>query len=193
MAVRDDFVERFTIIKETYSLTYPELSKIFGIKGKSTVNEWIRARKSFPNEAVLALISDIFAVSLDWLLGRIDKPYNEMILTSLEEKYAVSLLAMAIGTPITPLPEIYTNIDLRRKNYTQGQRANLIFAALSSYYRASNITNETRFQRLLKDYIAKIEGIDSLLYRDLNKPIWDLESVIAAKRECVDIDLSSII
>lgn len=193
MAVKDDFAERFTIIKKSYGLTYADLSEILGLSSKSTVNEWIRSKRSFPKEGTLVLISNIFAVSTDWLLGRFPTPYIEEILTLLEENHVVALLDMALGTSIKGLPEIYTNIDLRRKNYTQGQRANLIFAVLSSYYRTSNITNETKSQRLLKDYIAKIEGIDSLLCGDLNKPIWDLESVIAAKRERVDIDLSSII
>ena len=187
MTVRDDFVERFTIIKETYSLTYPELSKIFGIKGKSTVNEWIRARKSFPNEAVLALISDIFAVSLDWLLGRIDEPYNEKVLTSLEEKYAVPFLGIALEKAAMPLPKIYTRTDLRRKNYTHGQRANLIFAALSSHYKVWNSTSKTMGKEvdpeLLRSYILKIEGIDLLLRRELKTPLWDLEKAFMTHKK----------
>lgn len=55
MTVRDDFAERLALIKKTYRLTYPELSKMLGINGKSTVNEWIRAKKSFPNETVLVI------------------------------------------------------------------------------------------------------------------------------------------
>lgn len=187
MAGRDDFVERFTIIKETYSLTYPELSKILGIKGKSTVNEWIRFKHSFPKEDTLVLISDVFAVSLDWLLGRINDPYNEANLTLLEENYAVPLFVMALEMTRKTLPENYKRTDLRRKNYTHGQRANLIFIALSSHYKAWNTTSktqdDTRYKKLLKDYITKIEGVDALLYGALNKPIGDLESAIAAKRE----------
>lgn len=50
---------------------------MLGINGKSTVNEWIRAKKSFPNETVLVIIANIFAVSVEWLVGRIDKPYDD--------------------------------------------------------------------------------------------------------------------
>ena len=135
MTVRDDFVERFALLKETYQLTYPELNKILGINGKSTINEWIRAKKSFPNETVLVIISNIFAVSIDWLLGRIDRPYNETILTKLEEEHAVAIFEMAVAAFSTPLPKKYENTELRRQYYTQGQRANLIYAAMSSFYK----------------------------------------------------------
>ena len=164
MTVRDDFVERFALLKETYQLTYPELNKILGINGKSTVNEWIRAKKSFPNETVLVIISNIFAVSIDWLLGRIDRPYNEDILTKLEEEHAVAILEMKIAALLTPLPKEYKNTKLRRKYYTQGQRANLIYAAMSLSF--------------LNDDIASFELIRSLLYRELKAPIFDLETAI---------------
>lgn len=197
LAVRDNFVEKFALIKDTYQLTYPELNKILGINGKSTINEWIRAKKSFPNETVLVIISNTFAVSIDWLLGRIDSPYNESILTKLEEEHAVAIFEMAVATPITPLPEEYKNTKLRRKYYTQGQRANLIYAAMSSFYKTvfsigtlkqlenskvnftqDNITEADiiKIRNTLNNYIANIKDIRPLLYRELDAPVFDLEA-----------------
>lgn len=188
MTTRTDFVERFTMIKETYSLTYPELSKILGIKGKSTINEWVRAGKSFPNESILALISNIFAVSLDWLLGRIDDPYSENILTLLEENYTVEIFNITSKKTEIPLPQSYIKGNLRQKKYTHGQRANLIFAALSSYYKICRSTSKTMNEEvdsaLLRDCIFKIEGIDLLLNGALNTPLWDLEKAFVTRNKC---------
>ncbi|WP_418294495.1 hypothetical protein, partial [Megasphaera massiliensis] len=69
MAVRDDFAERFLLLKKTYNLSYTDFVKILGVKNKTTVNDWVKSQKGFPNESMLVLISNIFAVSLDWLLG----------------------------------------------------------------------------------------------------------------------------
>ncbi|WP_418519931.1 hypothetical protein, partial [Megasphaera massiliensis] len=84
-------------------------------------------------------------------------------------------------------PKIYTRTDLRRKNYTHGQRANLIFAALSSHYKAWNSTSKTMGKEvdpeLLRSYILKIEGIDLLLSRELKKPLWDLEKAFMTHKK----------
>ena len=55
-------------------------------------------------------------------------------------------------------------MKLRRKYYTQGQRANLIYAAMSKPF--------------LNDDIANIELIRSLICRELKAPIFDLETAI---------------
>ena len=173
--------------------------EILGTKNKTTVNDWVKSQKGFPNEAMLVLISDIFAISLDWLLGRIDEPYNESILTKLEEEHAVGILEMAVATPITPLPEEYKNTELRRKYYTQGQRANLIYAALSSFYKTVfsmgtlkqlenskvNFTEADiiKIRNTLNNYIANIKDIRPLLYGELDAPVFDLETAIGIDAE----------
>ncbi len=190
--IRDIFSKRFLLLKETYQLSYTDFMEILGTKNKTTVNDWVKSQKGFPNEAMLVLISDIFAISLDWLLGRIDEPYNESILTKLEEEHAVGILEMAVATPITPLPEEYKNTELRRKYYTQGQRANLIYAAMSSFYKTlfSMFTlkqiekgkmdlrtlDDAKIHNPLNRYIANIKYIEPLLYRKLDAPVFDLEA-----------------
>ena len=58
--IRDIFSERFTLLKTTYNLSYTELAELTGMKNKTTVNDWVKSKKSFPNEAVLVLIADLF-------------------------------------------------------------------------------------------------------------------------------------
>ncbi|MDQ0204110.1 hypothetical protein [Pectinatus haikarae] len=193
MTVRDKFTERFVLLKNTYDLTYPELTRILGTKGKSTINEWVRAQKSFPNESMLVYISDLFAVSTDWLLGRVDESYNEMILTILEIQHAVDLLSMAFGSHF--IPDEYLNIDQRRKNYSLGQRANLIYIAMSAYLQTlfsmftfrqvenGDIELKTsndviQCQNLLNGYVADVKDAGPLIRSELDKPVFDLEDAI---------------
>lgn len=114
------------------------------------------------------------------------------ILTKLEEEHAVGILEMAVATPITPLPEEYKNTELRRTYYTQGQRANLIYAAMSSFYKTlfSMFTlkqiekgkidlrtlDDAKIHNPLNRYIANIKYIEPLLYRKLDAPVFDLEA-----------------
>ncbi|WP_196596025.1 hypothetical protein [Pectinatus frisingensis] len=192
MIVRDNFVERFTMLKDTYDLTYPVLTSLLGARGKSTINEWIRAKKSFPNESMLVYISDLFAVSIDWLLGRIDEPYNEMILTTLEVQHTVDLLSMVLSPFI---PNEYLNIKQRRKNYSLGQRANISYIAMAAYFRTmfdmftfkqvenGDIYLKTqddtiRCQNLLNMYVADVKDFGPLIRGELDKPVFDLEDTI---------------
>lgn len=195
MLIRPIFSNRLALLKQTYLLSYSEMSSMFGFKYKSGISEWINSQKSFPNEIVLVIISNIFAISIDWLLGRIDRPYNESILTKLEEEHAVAIFEMAVATPITPLPEEYKNTELRRKYYTQGQRANLIYAAMSSFYKTlfsmftlkqiekgemdlRTLDDAIRSRNMLNGYVANIKDIRPLLYRELDAPVFDLETAI---------------
>ena len=182
MSNRGLFSKRLKLLRKSHGVLSHELADVLGYKHRGIISRF-ENNKNMPSFDSLIQIADLFAVSLDWLLGRVNDPYNEKVLTSLEEKYAVPLLSIALEKAAIPLPKIYTRTDLRRKNYTHGQRANLIFAALSSYYRKWNIINEMTYEKPLKDYMAQVEEIDLLLCGDLNKPIWDLESVIVAKRE----------
>ena len=70
MLIRPIFSNRLTLLKQTYSLSYSEMASMFGLKYRSGISEWINSQKSFPNEIVLVIISNIFAVSIDWLLGQ---------------------------------------------------------------------------------------------------------------------------
>lgn len=164
LTVRDDFVERFNLLKETYQLSYTDFMQILGTKNKTTVHDWVKSQKGFPNEEMLVLISDTFAVTLDWLLGRSDEPYSENILTKLEKEYTVDTFEMKAAALLIPIPKEYKDTKLRRKYYTKGQRANLIYAAMSLPF--------------LNNDIANIELIKSLLYRELKAPIFDLEAAI---------------
>lgn len=189
MPNRDVFSKRLKLLRKTYGLTLNTLVNILGYKHTGIISLF-ENNKHVPSFDSLIQIANLFAVSLDWLFGYVDDPYNEEILTSLEKNYVVSLLGITLETSAISLPEIYTNTEFRRRKYTHGQRANLIFIALSSYYKTWNIPlkvpDEKKHKKLLKDYFAKIEEIDLLLNESSNRPIWDLESAMATIKKTSD-------
>lgn len=195
MLIRDAFAERFLLLKNTYHLSYTDFAEMLGAKSKNTVNDWIRSKKGFPNETTLVIISTIFAVSLDWLLGRIDSPYNETLLNELEQEYAIPIFKEGLIDDDLP----YFDDKARITCYSQGQRANLIFAAVSSFFKTlfktrtlkqieqgdTQITSMKDFIKTantLNDYISDIKDIGPLLRGELDKPVFDLEAAIEKEK-----------
>lgn len=143
MSIRNDFAERFTVLKENYNLSYSDFARLLGIKNKSTVNFWVKAQKSFPNEEMLILISRIFAVSLDWLLGNvgIDTPYREDLIQEIEKRTLPIWVRIYEVEDGLKIPDKYKDPEKRGQSYNLGQRANLIYGAMSVFY----ITLFTKF------------------------------------------------
>lgn len=191
MIIRNIFSERFLLLKQAYHLSYTDFAEMLGVKSKNTVNDWVRSQKGFPNETMLVLISNIFAVSLDWLLGRIERPYNEILLDELEEEYAIPIFKEGRMPESVP----YFDDRTRRNYYSYGQRANLIFAAVSSFHKMifkiytlkqieegntelKSMEDFLKASNTLNDYIADIKYIGPLLRGELDKPVFDLEAAI---------------
>ena len=173
MSNRGLFSKRLKLLRKSHGVLSHELADVLGNKHRGIISRF-ENNKNMPSFDSLIQIADLFAVSLDWLLGRVNDPYNEKVLTSLEEKYAVPLLSIALEKAAIPLPKIYTRTDLRRKNYTHGQRANIIFTVLSSYYTAWNSNSKTMAKEvdseLLKDNILVnllIDRKNSLSFRKI--------------------------
>ncbi|WP_346683193.1 helix-turn-helix domain-containing protein [Megasphaera stantonii] len=188
--IRDIFSERFTLLKTTYNLSYTELAELTGMKNKTTVNDWVKSKKSFPNEAVLVLIADLFGVSVDWLLGRIDFPYSNLILKSLETKHVIPILQMTA----LPIPTYYENETERIKNYSLGIRANIVFLCNKAFrktvfklipyeqfihenYQLTDINQMITSCNIMAKEFVSSKGY-ALLQKDILIPLFDLEAGI---------------
>jgi len=64
------FSKRFKLCKTKGRLTWSQMSDMLGITESGLLNY---AKGRIPNAETLTLISDIFGVSVDWLLGQTDK------------------------------------------------------------------------------------------------------------------------
>ncbi|SFO72721.1 Helix-turn-helix [Acidaminococcus fermentans] len=136
MPIRNNFAERLTILKENYNLTYADLARLLGAKNKATINLWVKSQKNFPNGEMLVLISRIFAVSLDWLLGNvsIDTPYREDLISEIEKRTLPIWERLYEVEDGLKIPDKYKDPEKRGQSYNLGQRANLIYGAMSVFY-----------------------------------------------------------
>jgi transcriptional regulator with XRE-family HTH domain len=125
MSNRKNFSQNFYNLRNSYNLSTTELSYILNLKRNSSIVN-IENGKNYPSFELLLDTSNLFAVSVDWLLGREPEPYSEVIIEQLEEKIAVMPINVTHNF-IDIAPAIYTNIESRRKYFSLDERANIIF------------------------------------------------------------------
>ena len=102
-----------------------DLALILNFKNKSTIAQ-LETIKIFPSFETLLEIANLFAINIDWLVGRSSEPYSEEIILKLESEI-MSIKLNADTEFRQSTPDIYSNIDKRTKFYSLSERANLIF------------------------------------------------------------------
>jgi hypothetical protein len=194
---KKSFKTRFLLLKNTYRLSYSRLALIFGGKDKTTIHYWVNSKEGFPNEAMLSIIANTFAVSVDWLLGRTDMPYSESMLKNLEENTVVPFIKnFRSGLMVLQLaPEEYLSYPLRKKYYKPGVRANIIFAIISSLYATTftlyskerlvesdteikTVGEEQKLMLTLDRNLGTVKELPGLLTHEKEEPAYDLEAAI---------------
>lgn len=119
------FAKNFKQLRLTHSLSMSELALILNFKNKSTIAQ-LETIKMLPSFETLINIADVFAVKVDWLIGRSSQPYDEEIIFKLENQIMnFRLSADAVFKDI--VPDVYADAELRSKIYTLEIRAALIF------------------------------------------------------------------
>lgn len=194
------FASNLILLKDIYNLSFADLSNILFTSSRSTVNEWVRSKRSFPKEGTLVLISNIFAVSTDWLLGRFPNPYLEGLIEPLE----ADILEYWNDTSF-PIPNTYLDLEKRKTTYSLGVRANINFILHSAILMSLNevINSEYRilskipfnffqpdynksYPKFLEYLEAHIDNskkeLDSLLIEAPRLPLFDLESAISKNK-----------
>lgn len=120
----NSFAQKIKYLRKKYELSMSDLAHLLNFKNKSTIAQ-LEATKIFPSFETLIQISNLFAVNIDWLVGRSSHPYSEVIIEQLEEKIAV--ISIDGRCFIDTFPEHYVNKDLRRKTFTLSERAAIVF------------------------------------------------------------------
>lgn len=101
------------------------MAMIINLKSKGSLSTLENA-KNPPSFETLINIAEVFAVTIDWLVGRSSQPYNEEIILNLENQ--IMDIKVNSGTVFKKiLPPLYANIEQRTIFFSVAERANLIF------------------------------------------------------------------
>lgn len=86
----------------------------------------IETGRILPSYEILTAIADLFAVKMDWLSGRTDEPYDDVIITRLESQ--LMDIKLADNTVFRDIaPEFYLDSNIKKVGFSLFDRANLIF------------------------------------------------------------------
>lgn len=127
------FANRLKSIRMQYQLTHSVLARycsVFNVinLSQSTLSLWENNKRT-PTVDNLQFVADIFAVNLDWLLGRSEEKYSESVIKILEPSsfpLTVTVCGTTVDVPIE-LPDDYKNYEIRQQTYSLAARADIVF------------------------------------------------------------------
>ena len=184
----DVFAGRVKLLRITYKLSQQGLGNFVSLPG-SSIGYW-ETQKRNPKVNTLQCLADFFAVSLDWISGRRDDPYDEAGISALETELFPLVLPIEDQAPfvVVPcdelrVPEEYADEKKRHTCYSLGVRANIIFWLNCLKY---EILRNSLIERKGDSdtgnpclELSKLSPDLMIQYRKLfvpeSKPIWDLE------------------
>lgn len=205
----DVLSSRVKLLRTTYGLTQVRLSHLTSLAvpiGAAAIGYW-EIQKRIPTVAALQSVADLFAVSLDWISGRRDKPYDASLILSLEKSLLPLVIPFSGNDDFVALPcfeiqipEEYQNEEKRPIYYPLGVRANIIFWLNCFKYdiisRSLIIKNPSsnggkltlQFSKLNQELMVQYNelfnnnsrlGLPERIVADVPepRPLWDLEKV----------------
>lgn len=187
------FARRVKLLRTIHKLSQEKLGNLISSPaakvGRSSIGYW-EAQKRFPRIAALQKLTNLFAVSLDWISGRSDTPYDEALILALEKDLFPLVIPVqgngafvAVPCAAIQVPEEYTDEQRRCIYYSLGVRANIVFwlnclkydiisRSLIIKKHDSNTGNLClKFSELSPDLMVQHDK----LFVPKSKPIWDLE------------------
>lgn len=119
------------LLRLAHNLSYSALSTILCLKSPTSISN-IEAYRAFPSYELLFSITNLFAVSPNYLLGYTTDAYDIQVISAIEnrlfsETYEHNGVDIPLLRKVSWIPEEYWNPDLRGKTYSLQVRANIIF------------------------------------------------------------------
>lgn len=162
------FGARLRILRSSHSILAKEMAIIL----KMQYRNYLRYEKNEidPSMSKIKAISDLFCINSDWLIGRIDKPYDDEILSKLEKSCGIGT-SKTFGYEIgILLPEEYLDEDKRKTNYSLPLRANILTVmAMEAYIHLYPEINSSFWNS-----VSNISLLNSVFYGKRNIPIFDI-------------------
>lgn len=137
----NSFAQKIKYLRTKYVLSMSELALILNFKNKSTIAQ-LEATKIFPSYETLMNVANVFAVKIDWLVGRSPEPYDEKMILYLESQ----IMDINIDPDFkfkTIIPIEYSDLEKRTALYSLSNRANIVF--LVNYIQFLRIKKQSLF------------------------------------------------
>ncbi|MGL5269031.1 MAG: helix-turn-helix domain-containing protein [Selenomonadaceae bacterium] len=130
---RKKFSQRLNLLKVAHNLSNSKLASLLSLKSKGSISAF-ESGKGIPSLDVFMDIADLFGVSIEWLAGRSDTPYDEKILLK-QEELLIDLISLDdpalkyfyISAFFIKQNKRYMNPSTRNE-FSLPVRANIIFA-----------------------------------------------------------------
>lgn len=135
------FSKNIKLLRTSHGLTSKQMAQFIGLGGAGSLST-IENEKNPPSFKTMWMVAKLFAVDLEWMIGRVSYPYREEIIESEERDLFPLITQMPDGSAleIVPykqmvnIPQDYTDLNSRRQTYSLPLRANIIYIAhLLSY------------------------------------------------------------
>lgn len=129
------FSQNLKHLRLSHKLTSNLLAKMIGLQGKGSYSKLENA-KNPPSFYPLVNTAELFAIDLDWLIGRVSYPYDEEIIFQAEEGL-FPLFIVLDGEKLSyfplkgsqPIPDDYTAPERRKETYSLPLRADILYVA----------------------------------------------------------------
>lgn len=170
--------ERIKKLREKYKITMKTVAKYCSQQNEanfsqSTLSLWENGKR-IPTIDNFSRVADLFAVDLNWLIGRSDEIYSEGVIKNLElASFPVNITTENITVELmVDIPEDYLDYEKRRTTYSLEARANIIFLFTILKYEWEEYINDRIYE--LDDLTAEEIRLKALkmskyFYMKINK------------------------
>lgn len=170
--------ERIKKLREKYKITMKTVAKYCSQQNEanfsqSTLSLWENGKR-IPTIDNFSRVADLFAVDLNWLIGRSDEIYSEGVIKNLElGSFPVNITTENITVELmVDIPEDYLDYEKRRTTYSLEARANIVFLFTILKYEWEQYINDRIYE--LDDLTAEEIRLKALkmskyFYMKINK------------------------
>jgi len=151
-------IQNVQLLRLDYALQVKEMALLAGTNEK-TYQKYEVDSSTLNYKYILAL-ANVFAVSLDWIVGRCTKQYkyNKDIILGLEQDCEETLKKIAKDYAIS-IPRDYSREGPREERYSEQARAAIVsYVRLITFFskKTSQKKVAQRYQEKKKEYIARL-------------------------------------
>lgn len=186
--LQNSFSQKIRMLRQLYCLTLKEEAELLGLKSGGNITA-MESGKTKPSYDTMVKIQALYGISIDWIMGFSDMPYNSITIEIALEQIRKKVIKMIKEGTIYPdfivtLEDYYHTID----KLTIENRFNLIL--LQNYIihdQKIGYENNKRLKTMNNKVMLTLgkhkeyyENLDKIITENPQRPIYDLIMAITA-------------